>query len=161
MQEEHSGREGEHDYLKRYTAHLECRFYQFSYYSKNLFIHIMPPVIICNYSVKYFCGNNYMETFHEHKERRWQYFSSNSCCFPAWLTGIFICFKRNQPACGYQISDLHVCTVHQQYQSTFFINPTDEHNYKIKGMLKQLKFPQLFRHVSVLSGTIIRELFLA
>ena len=25
---------------------------------------------------------------------------------------------------------------------TFFINPTDAHNYKITGMLKQLKFPQ-------------------
>ena len=24
-----------------------------------------------------------------------------------------------------------------------FINPTDAHNYKITGMLKQLKFPQL------------------
>ena len=43
----------------------------------------------------------------------------------------------------------------------FFINPTDENNYKITGILKQLKFPQLLRHVSVHSGTIIRELFLA
>ena len=40
-----------------------------------------------------------------------------------------------------------------------FINPTDAHNYKITGMLKQLKFPQLLRHVPVHSGTIIRELF--
>ena len=38
-----------------------------------------------------------------------------------------------------------------------FINPTEAHNYKITGMLKQLKFPQLLRHVSVHSGTIIRE----
>ena len=38
-----------------------------------------------------------------------------------------------------------------------FVNPTDAHNYKITGMLKQLKFPQLLRHVSVHSGTIIRE----
>jgi len=51
--------------------------------------------------------------------------------------------------------------VHQQYQSTFFINPTDAQNYKITGMLKQLKFPQLLRHVSVRSETIIRELFRA
>jgi len=43
----------------------------------------------------------------------------------------------------------------------FFINPTEAHNYKITGMLRQLKFPQLLRHVSVHSGTIIRELFLA
>ena len=43
----------------------------------------------------------------------------------------------------------------------FFINPTDAHNYKITGMLKQLKFPQLLRHVSVHSGIIIRELFRA
>jgi hypothetical protein len=42
-----------------------------------------------------------------------------------------------------------------------FINPTDAHNYKITGMLKQLKFPQLLRHVSVQLGTIIRELFRA
>jgi len=48
-----------------------------------------------------------------------------------------------------------------KYQSTFYINPTDAHNYKITGMLKQLKFPQLLRHVSVHSGTIIRELYLA
>jgi len=38
-----------------------------------------------------------------------------------------------------------------------FINPTDAHNYKITGILKQLKFPQLLQHVSVHSGTIIRE----
>jgi len=38
-----------------------------------------------------------------------------------------------------------------------FINPTDAYNYKITGMSKQLKFPQLLRHVSVHSGTIIRE----
>jgi len=43
----------------------------------------------------------------------------------------------------------------------FFTNPTDAHNYKITGMLKQLKFPQLLRHVLVQSGTIIRELFRA
>jgi hypothetical protein len=42
-----------------------------------------------------------------------------------------------------------------------FINPNDAHNYEITGMLKQLKFPQLLRHVSVQSGTIIRELFRA
>ena len=40
-----------------------------------------------------------------------------------------------------------------------FIHPTDAHNYKITEMLKQLKFPQLIRHVSVHAGTIIRELF--
>ena len=42
-----------------------------------------------------------------------------------------------------------------------FINPTDAHNYNITGMLKQLKFPQLFRRVSVHTGSIIRELFRA
>jgi hypothetical protein len=42
-----------------------------------------------------------------------------------------------------------------------FIIPTDAHNYKITGTLKQLKFPQLLQHVSVHSGTIIRELFRA
>jgi hypothetical protein len=43
----------------------------------------------------------------------------------------------------------------------FFIVPTDAHNYKIIGILKQLKFRQLLRHVSVHAGTIIRELFCA
>ena len=56
--------------------------------------------------------------------------------------------------------NLHVCTVHQQYKALFII-PTDAHNYKITEMLKQLKFPQLLRHVSVHAGTIIRELFRA
>ena len=42
-----------------------------------------------------------------------------------------------------------------------FIIPTDAHNYKITGMLKQLKFRQLLRHVSVHAGTIIRDLFRA
>jgi hypothetical protein len=41
------------------------------------------------------------------------------------------------------------------------IIPTVAHNYKITGMLKQLKFPQLLRNVSVHAGTIIRELFCA
>jgi hypothetical protein len=43
----------------------------------------------------------------------------------------------------------------------FFIIPTDAHNYKLTGILKQLKFPQLLKHVSVQSGTIIKELFRA
>ena len=34
--------------------------------------------------------------------------------------------------------NLHVCTIHQQYQSPFII-PTDAHNYKIIGMLKTIK----------------------
>jgi len=40
-----------------------------------------------------------------------------------------------------------------------FIILTDAHNYKITGMLKQLNFRQLLRHVSVHAETIIRELF--
>jgi hypothetical protein len=39
--------------------------------------------------------------------------------------------------------------------------PTYAHRYKITGILKQLKFRQLLRHVSVHVGTIIRELFRA
>jgi hypothetical protein len=42
-----------------------------------------------------------------------------------------------------------------------FIAPTDAHNYKFIGMLKQLKFRQLLRYVSVHAGIIIRELFRA
>jgi len=38
---------------------------------------------------------------------------------------------------------------------------TDAHNYKIIGILKQLKFGLSLRHVSVHAGTIIRELFRA
>jgi len=41
------------------------------------------------------------------------------------------------------------------------INSIKAHNYKFTGILKQLKFPQSLRHVSVYSGTIIRELFRA
>ena len=33
---------------------------------------------------------------------------------------------------------LHVCTMHQQYY--FFLFQADAHNYKIIGILKQLKF---------------------
>jgi hypothetical protein len=44
---------------------------------------------------------------------------------------------------------------------TLFIVPADAHYYKTIGMLKQLKFRQLLRHVSVHVGTIIRELFSA
>jgi len=43
----------------------------------------------------------------------------------------------------------------------FFVVPIDAHNYKIIRMLKQLKFRQLLRHVTVHAGTIIRELFRA
>jgi len=44
---------------------------------------------------------------------------------------------------------------------TLFIIPTGAHSYKITGMLKQLKFRELLRHVSVHAETIIRELFRA
>ena len=46
-------------------------------------------------------------------------------------------------------NNLHVCTVHQQYQGTFLLFQTDVHNYKIIVMLKQLKFRLSLRHVSV------------
>ena len=35
--------------------------------------------------------------------------------------------------------NLHVCTVHQYYQKTFLIVPTDAHYYKIIELLKQFK----------------------
>ena len=44
---------------------------------------------------------------------------------------------------------------------TLFIIPTNAHNYKIRRMLKELKFRQLLRRVSIHAGTIIRELFRA
>jgi len=46
-------------------------------------------------------------------------------------------------------------------EKALFIIRTDTHNYKITGMLKQLKFRPLLRHVSVHARTIIRELFRA
>ena len=53
---------------------------------------------------------------------------------------------------------LHVCTVHQQYYDTILLLQTDAHNYKIIGILKQLKFRLTLWHVSVHAGTIFREL---
>jgi hypothetical protein len=47
------------------------------------------------------------------------------------------------------------------YSITFLLFQTDAHNYKIIGILKQLKFGLSLRHVSVHAGTIIRELFRA
>ena len=58
----------------------------------------------------------------------------------------------------HSIFNLHVCTVHQQYQGTFLLFQTDAHNYKIIGILKQLKFRISLRHVSVHAGTIFRAL---
>jgi hypothetical protein len=42
---------------------------------------------------------------------------------------------------------------------TFSLFQTDAHNYRVIGILKQLKFRLSLRHVSVHAGTIIRELF--
>ena len=44
---------------------------------------------------------------------------------------------------------------------TFLLLQTDAHNYKIIGILNQLKFRLSLRHVSVHAGAIIRELFRA
>jgi hypothetical protein len=51
-----------------------------------------------------------------------------------------------------QRQNLHVCTVHQQYQSTFYFH-NEAHNYKITGILKHLKFRHSLRHVSGHAGT--------
>jgi hypothetical protein len=42
----------------------------------------------------------------------------------------------------------------------FLLFHNDAHNYKITGILKQLKFRRSLRHVSVHAGTIFREPFL-
>jgi hypothetical protein len=42
----------------------------------------------------------------------------------------------------------------------FLFVHNDAHNYKITGILKQLKFRRSLRHVSVHAGTVIREPFL-
>ena len=47
------------------------------------------------------------------------------------------------------------------FSKHFLLFQHDAHRYKITGILKQLKFRQLHRHVSVHVGTIIRELFRA
>ena len=44
------------------------------------------------------------------------------------------------------------------YKDTILLLQTDAHNYKIIGILKQLKFRLSLRHVSVHAGTIFREL---
>ena len=49
---------------------------------------------------------------------------------------------------------LHVCTVHQQYQDTFSLFQTDAHNYKITGILKQLKFHICHPGMFLLTHTI-------
>ena len=41
---------------------------------------------------------------------------------------------------------------------TILLLQTDAHNYKIIGILEQLKFRLSLRHVSVHAGTIFREL---
>jgi len=43
-------------------------------------------------------------------------------------------------------------------ESTFLLFQIDAHNYKIIGILKQLKFQLSLQHVSVHAGTIFREL---
>jgi len=48
--------------------------------------------------------------------------------------------------------------VHKEYQDTILLFQTDAHNYKIIGILKQLKFRLSLRHGSVHAETIIREL---
>ena len=57
--------------------------------------------------------------------------------------------------------EYNVRTYRSMYQGTFLLFQTDAHNYKIIGILKQLKFRLSLRHVSVHAGTIIRELFRA
>jgi hypothetical protein len=42
----------------------------------------------------------------------------------------------------------------------FLLFHNDAHNFKITGILKQLKFRRSLRHVLVHAGTIIREPFL-
>jgi hypothetical protein len=42
----------------------------------------------------------------------------------------------------------------------FLLFHNDAHNYKITGILKQLKFQRSLRHVLIHAGTIIREPFL-
>ena len=40
-------------------------------------------------------------------------------------------------------NNLHVCTVHQQYQDTILLFQTDAHNYKIIEILKTIKIPTI------------------
>ena len=60
---------------------------------------------------------------------------------------------------GYVILDTTQNKLTSIYQGTFLLFQTDAHNYKIIGILKQLKFQLSLRHVSVHAGTIIMELF--
>jgi hypothetical protein len=64
--------------------------------------------------------------------------------------------KMDELMCMLDNCDLspHIVSKH----SLLFHN--DTHNYKITGILKQLKFRRSLRHVSVHAETIIREPFL-
>jgi len=68
---------------------------------------------------------------------------------------------RINTLCSNIVRCLHACTMHQQYQGTFLLFQTDAHNYKIIGILKQLKLRLSLRHVLVHAGIIVRELFRA
>jgi hypothetical protein len=57
----------------------------------------------------------------------------------------------------YVSSSLHRASTVSKH---FLLFHNDGHNYKITGILKQLKFQRSLRHVSVHAGTIIREPFL-
>jgi hypothetical protein len=57
----------------------------------------------------------------------------------------------------YEIGNVNYIFITKQ----FLLFHNDAYNYKIIGILKQLKFRLSLRHVSVHAGTIIRELFRA
>jgi hypothetical protein len=62
-----------------------------------------------------------------------------------------ICNRSEYCSCLYRASTV---------SKHFLLFHNDPYNYKITGILKQLKFRRSLRHVSVHAGTIIRELFL-
>jgi hypothetical protein len=55
-----------------------------------------------------------------------------------------------------ELGSANICQVSKH----FLLFHNDAHNYKITGILKQLKFRRSLWHVSVHAGTIIREPFL-
>ena len=87
---------------------------------------------------------------HLHRNDIWKLCSKTSCI----SSGVSLTLASVRKS-------VHVCTVHQQYQSTFLLIQLMHTIIKSQKYSKQLKFPQLLRHVSVHSGTIIMELFRA
>jgi hypothetical protein len=91
---------------------------------------------------------------HKLKVRAAQWFSMNfTNCFQQYIPSYYVTTPPSKA-----LLLLHVCKPTMD-SNHFLLFHNDAHNYKITGILKQLKFRRSLRHVSVHAGTIIREPF--